>query len=142
LNALLECVRPGGFLYVTVPSAVQIKKRFNVLFGKTNMPPFEQYYWYPGKWRGHVREYVKDDLARLSKYLGLQTVELRSCDHMLHAVPKPLLPIYLAITRVFPGGKDSWQLVARKPEEWTAKLKLSDSEIATILGKGTPYQYH
>ena len=29
------------------------------------------YYWSPGSWRGHVREYVKNDLYLLSKYLGL-----------------------------------------------------------------------
>jgi hypothetical protein len=43
---------------------------------ENNLPPFDQYYWYPGPWRGHIREYVKSDLAMLSDYLDLEVLEL------------------------------------------------------------------
>ncbi len=58
LNDLLEIVKPDGLLFVTVPNAVNIKKRINVLLGKTNMHDFGSYYWYPGPWRGHNRECI------------------------------------------------------------------------------------
>src|SRR4030042_560440 len=33
LNDLLELVKPEGYLFITVPNAVNIKKRISVLFG-------------------------------------------------------------------------------------------------------------
>ena len=74
LNGLVHLLRPGGLLLITVPNAVNIRKRVAVLIGKTNLPPFDSYYWYPGHWRGHVREYVKGDLESLA---GLPSIDAR-----------------------------------------------------------------
>ena len=41
LNDLLELAKPEGLLFVTVPNAVNIRKRIDVLRGKTNLPSFE-----------------------------------------------------------------------------------------------------
>jgi SAM-dependent methyltransferase len=141
LNNLLELVKPTGFLFITVPNAVNIRKRLGVLMGRTNLPPFEGYYWYPSPWRGHVREYVGDDLRKLSKYQNLEVVELRGCDHMLEKLPAAARPIYLLLTRVFTAWKDSWLLVARKPPDWQAKWALTQDDLAQILQKSTPYKY-
>jgi len=121
LNSLLALVKPGGLFFMTVPNAVNIRKRIAVLLGRTNLPPFEDYYWYPGPWRGHVREYTRADTVKLADVLGLEVVELRSCHHMLRRVPAVARPIYLALTRVFPAWRDSWMLVARKPTGWTPR---------------------
>lgn len=118
LNDLLELVRSGGYLFITVPSAVNIRKRIGVLLGRTNYPPFDSYYWYPGTWRGHVREYTRDDLARLARNLGLQTLELRSFHGMLSAIPRVARPVFRTVSLLFPGWRDSWLLVARKPPGW------------------------
>lgn len=134
LNDLLELVKPNGLLFITVPNAVNIKKRLNVMLGKTNLPAFEAFYWYPGKWRGHVREYVRNDLVLLAEYLGLDVVELRSKDHMLVRLPFGLRPLYLLLTKVFSGWKDSWMLVARKPMDWRPRTTLSSQELARIPG--------
>lgn len=139
LNDLAELVKPNGFLFITVPSAVNIKKRIKVLTGKTNLPDFDGFYWSSGAWRGHIREYVKDDLKALSEYLGFKIEELHGCHHMLHVVPKPLLPLYLLITKIIPDFRDSWLLVAKKPANWQPKRQLSDSEYAEIIGKYSPY---
>ena len=141
LNDLLGFVRPGGLLFVTVPNAVNIRKRVSVLFGRTNLPRFDSFYWYPGAWRGHVREYVRHDLAKLAEYLGLEVLELRGCDHMLEKLPKAVLPAYGLLTRVFPGWKDSWLLVARKPANWIPRRALSRSEFTEIFKNITSYQY-
>ena len=118
MNDLLELCKPEGLLFVTVPNAVNIRKRIHVLFGRTNLPRFEIYYWYPGAWRGHIREYTRDDLAELTEYLDLEVLELRGCDHLLQALPKGVEPLYLLITGILDGLKDSWLLVARKRPGW------------------------
>jgi SAM-dependent methyltransferase len=141
LNDLLGLVKPGGLLFVTVPNAVNIRKRISVLFGQTNLPRFDSFYWYPGAWRGHVREYVRHDLVKLAEYLSLEVLELRGCDHMLEKLPRPLVPAYALVTRVFPGWKDSWLLVARKPANWTPKKALPREEFNQILKDIGSYQY-
>lgn len=141
LNDLLELVKPEGLLFVTVPNAVNIRKRIDVFWGKTNLPRFESYYWYPGSWRGHIREYVRDDLVKLSEYLGLEVLDLKGCDHMLEKLPNVVRPVYLFMTKVFTGCKDSWLLVARKRQGWISKKTLPRDELARILGKSTSYQY-
>lgn len=121
LNSLLELLKPNGVLLVTVPNAVNIRKRLDVLLGKTNLPPYNDYYWSPGPWRGHVREYVEKDLALLAEYLDLEVLELRGCDHMLRKLPSSIRPAYIFATSFFTGFKDSWLLVARKKKGWAIK---------------------
>ena len=67
LLALLEALKDEGVLLITVPNAGNIRKRLDLLRGKTNLPPFSQYYWHPDPWRGHVREYVHGDLEQLAQ---------------------------------------------------------------------------
>ena len=67
-----------------------------------------------GTWRGHIREYVYDDLKKLAQYLDLKVIDIRGENHMLQKVPKILLPIYLSVTAIFTGWRDSWSLVAQK----------------------------
>ncbi len=141
LNDLLSLAKPDGLLFITVPSAVNIRKRINVLFGRTNLPRFDTYYWHPDPWRGHIREYVKDDLRKLAEYLNLDVLELRTCDHMLRVMPKAYRPAYLFVTKFFPGWKDSWLLVARKRAEWVSRKELPKEELQRILGKITSYDY-
>lgn len=139
LNDLAELIKPNGLLFITVPNAVNIRKRISVLMGKTNLPNFATYYWYPNPWRGHIREYVKTDLKMLCEYLGFKIEELTSCHHMLKALPQKIRPIYIFLTKFFPAWRDSWLLVARKPMDWKAKRNLSKSEYAEIMGKVSPY---
>ncbi len=142
LIRLLESVRPGGYLFVTVPNAVNIRKRVRVLLGKTNLPSFNQYYWYPDPWRGHVREYTRDDLSHLAEYLDLDVIELRSCHHMLQKRLSGFLkPAYLGVTRIFPGWRDTWLLVAKKRPGWSPKKSLTREELGKTLKTVNAYQY-
>jgi 2-polyprenyl-3-methyl-5-hydroxy-6-metoxy-1,4-benzoquinol methylase len=134
VNDLVSLLVPGGYLMIEVPNLVNIRKRIAVLLGRTNLAPFDSFYWWRGAWRGHVREFVKDDLVRLSNNLGLETVELRACDRMLFKVPRGLRSIYQVVTAVSPGWKDSWRLVGRKPEGWRPRKSLSDSEYRAMMG--------
>jgi SAM-dependent methyltransferase len=133
LNDMVERLRTGGFLFITVPSAVNIRKRIDVLRGRTNLPRYDTFYWYPGPWRGHVREYTKGDLEALNRYLGLELVELHACHHMLSVVPRWMRPFYLAATALFPGWRDSWCYVGRKPGQWKAVREVPPQALEAIL---------
>lgn len=141
LNDLIELIKPEGFLFITVPNAVNIRKRIHVLFGRTNLPDFTVYYWYPGPWRGHIREYTKGDLTKLAGYLNLEIVELRSCHHMLAKLPRIARPVYLGLTRIFTGWRDSWLLIARKKADWVPRRSLPENQLREILGETVSYQY-
>ena len=134
LNDLVALLKPGGLLFITVPNAVNIRKRLAVLLGKTNYTRFEEYYWYPDPYRGHVREYVKGDLLQLSDFLNLDVLEIKGCDNMLeHRLGTVTKPLYLMLTGVLNGGKDCWLLVAKKREDWKLNKELSTEELLKIF---------
>jgi len=118
MTAIVSCAKDEGYVFVTVPSAVNIRKRLDVLRGRTNYPPYDQFYWYPPPWRGHRREYCRDDLVRLCRNLGLRQVELTTYHAMLLRIPPAARPLYKAATAVVPGWRDSWLLIAQRPRGW------------------------
>jgi len=122
LCQVLEWLKPGGFLLVTVPNAANLRKRVSLLVGRTNYPPFEDFFWSPMPWRGHVREYVLHDLKLLSQFTQLDVVELRDIHKMAYGRLKSALSRYLyygATAVPIPGIRDSLLLVARKPQGWS-----------------------
>lgn len=133
LNDLMEMTTPEGLLFITVPNQVNIRKRIRVLTGRTNLTAYETFYWSDIPWRGHVREYVRDDLVKLAGYMGLDVLELRAVDHMLQKVPRAARAPYLLATAVFNAWKDSWLLVARKKPGWSARRRLTPLEQQEIL---------
>ncbi len=141
LNDLLELVKPEGLLFITVPNAASLANRMLILLGKTMFPRFSTYYWYPGPWRGHVREYVKDDLIRLSGYLALSVLDMHSCNQRTKAMPAVIRPFYRVISSVFTGSRDSWLLIAKKPPGWIPRKTLSDDEFIKVFGRAGPYFY-
>ena len=138
INDLLELVKPEGLFFVTVPNAVNLRKRIAVLLGQTNMRPFDIYYWSPGPWRDHVREYVKDDLVKLAGYANLEILELRSCHHMLRKLPKVTVELFKALTVVFPGFRDSWLLMAKKKPGWEPVRSIPREEVNKMLYSNDP----
>jgi 2-polyprenyl-3-methyl-5-hydroxy-6-metoxy-1,4-benzoquinol methylase len=134
LLELLTRVRDEGYLFVTVPNHVNLRKRLAVLRGRTSHPPYELYYWYPGNWRGHVREYTEGDCVALAKALGLEVREIRGTHHMLSKVPPRLRRAYLAVSKVIPSTRDTWSMVAQKPPGWVAKPELDDAEFRELTG--------
>ena len=133
LNDLLERTTPEGLLFITVPNQVNIKKRLEVLMGRTNLTAYETFYWSDIPWRGHVREYVRDDLEKLAEYLNLDVLELRGVDHMLQKIPSVTRPPYRLATALFNDWKDSWLMVARKKKGWTPRRSLTPLEQKAIL---------
>ena len=134
LNKFLQYLKPGGYLLITVPNAVNIRKRISVLRGRTNLPDFYTYFWSPGKWRGHIREYVKNDLYLLSEYLGLDIRKIKGCDHMISSRLKGIFKkLYLFLTGFDDSLKDSWTLIAQKPMNWEMRNKVQSKKYLKYL---------
>lgn len=131
---LTERIRTGGYLFITVPNHVNLRKRLAVLRGKTSHVPYVLYYWYPGQWRGYVREYTRGDCTELAKALGLELVELRGVHHMLYRLPRWSQRAYVAVSRLMPSTRDTWLMVARKPPGWTGKVELDNQEFRRLTG--------
>jgi 2-polyprenyl-3-methyl-5-hydroxy-6-metoxy-1,4-benzoquinol methylase len=134
LSEMMSRVRTGGYLYLTVPSHVNIRKRIAVLCGKTSHSAYELYYWSPIPNRGHFREYTRGDCIKLASSLGLELVEVKGWHQGLRRVPRWLLWPYLAFTAVFPNTRDSWRLIASKPPGWAPKLELTRAEMLEYTG--------
>ena len=135
LNKLLQCVKPGGILAITVPNAANLRKRLHLLMGKTNYNQFEYFYWYPGMWNGHVREYVRRDLFLLNQYLGLELLELSGYSLQLDRLPGYARKPFNVITSLCPDVRDSWMLIARKPEDWTPLFKPDEEQFKAAFGR-------
>jgi SAM-dependent methyltransferase len=118
LTRLLESVKPGGHLFITVPNAGNLRKRLDLLRGRTNLPAYADYFWSSVPYRAHVREYVRGDLECLTRFLGLEPRMLGSYHSMLHVIPPRFRGVYSALTSLMPGTRDSWYMLARKPADW------------------------
>ncbi|HEU0298439.1 MAG TPA: class I SAM-dependent methyltransferase [Longimicrobium sp.] len=119
LNAAGAHLRPGGVLAVTMPNAANLRKRVDVLRGRSNYPPVDQFYLSHEGWRGHVREYTLAETAHLCRLAGFEVLGATSFEgnahDMLRGVP---LRLFLAMVRAAPGLGSGLLVVARKPEGW------------------------
>jgi SAM-dependent methyltransferase len=141
LDALVGRLRDGGLLFITVPNAVNLRKRLQVLRGRTNYPDFASYYWLPAPWRGHVREYTRGDLEQLVDYLGLELVDLRAVHHHVrHRLPSSLSALYRATTSIVPNTRDTWSLLARRPPGFQRRADLDEARMRQLLARETPYR--
>jgi SAM-dependent methyltransferase len=136
LSSLLQFLNPHGVFYATVPNATNLRKRLAVLWGKTNYQLFESYYWSIGPWRGHIREYVRQDFLQLAEFLDLEILELRGCHQMLRRLAnKNTRRVYLALTKIFPDLCDTWLFIAKKKSGWKPKEKSVDNQLKLLYKK-------
>ena len=134
LNVLLKSLKVGGHIFIAVPNAVNLRKRIDVLFGKTNYPQMAYYYW-ATPWRGHIREYVKDDLVKLNSFLGLDEAEISTHHYHLDQLGPVLRRIFVTICKIFPNFRESWLYVGTKPEHWIEKSEPNQEEFEMAYGK-------
>lgn len=118
LIALMQLLQPEGYLYITAPNAVNLRKRVLVLSGRTNYPRYPAYFWSGESWRGHKREYVKDDLAQLCKFLGLRPSLLKGEHHRMRALPPWARGIFRFTIGRIDSLRDTVALIAQKPRDW------------------------
>jgi len=65
LEHVKKVLKEGGVFFLEVPNAINLLKRFKVLFGKSNHGLYEHYF-NSEKFCGHVREYCVADLRYLA----------------------------------------------------------------------------
>ena len=135
LNTLLESLKTEGIIFVDVPNAVNLRKRLDVLRGKTNYPSIESFYWSSYPWRGHVREYTWNDLDSLGNFLGLEVLEISPHHYTLERLGPFMRFLFKAICRIFPSFRENWLFVGKKPAGWNARNEPSDKEAAEMIKK-------
>jgi SAM-dependent methyltransferase len=140
LLKLIDLVASGGYLYVSVPNAVNLRKRLLVLFGRTNYPRFPAYYWSGSGWRGHKREYVKDDLLKMCHYLGLKNVLTRGEHHRLGALPEWTQGLYKMTLGQIDSFRETLALIGQKGPDWKP-CEMATPLLWPILQQETPYRY-
>lgn len=134
LNQLLQYVKPGGIMAITVPNAANLRKRIHLMMGKTNYNRFQYFYWYPELWRGHIREYVKKDLQLMTEFLQLELLDLSTYHLQLDVLPGYARQPFVAFSSLLPSVRDSWMLIARKPEDWQPAFKPDATQFKDAFG--------
>lgn len=103
LRSMVDSLRPGGLLVLSVPNCMNLRKRLAFPLGVGQWSPLEEWYEQP-LFRGHVREPNLKDLAYIAKdlklvdirYLGrnwLGRVSPRAAERRLTAALDRLLTI-------------------------------------------------
>ena len=122
---IARVVRPGGFVLIATPNAVNIRKRAYVLLGRSNFPSLKEWYDLGDPiFRGHVREPVIRDLHELMEWnhfevtgtYGRNFIGRRS--ESLSFLPGPLTSAIAAssdrVLRLFPSLCSDIHVMARK----------------------------
>ena len=106
LESAMRVLKPGGILLIEVPNAANVRKRLALLFGRSNYLPYGMYY-HSSDYRGHVREYVADDLRQLAQNLGATSYRIFGhngyAGKWAEAIPSQVRQSLDAVLRVSPG---------------------------------------
>jgi SAM-dependent methyltransferase len=130
LNAAGSFLKPGGLLCVTMPNAVNLRKRLHVLLGKTNYPPIDQVFAARGEWRGHVREYTLAETKAICRLAGFVVVSATTCEGNAYDMLRgPLLAGFLMLSHLFPCWRSEICVLARKPANWLAVTENGDGGV-------------
>ena len=120
LNAAGVHLKPGGVLAITMPNSVNLRKRIDVLRGRSNYPAVDQFFLSYDGWRGHVREYTLAETAHICRLAGFEVLSATSFEGNAHDRLRGLpLRLFLALVRMAPGLASGLLVVARRPAGWT-----------------------
>jgi SAM-dependent methyltransferase len=75
VHAMHDALRPGGVLVIGVPNAVNVRKRLVVPLGRSNWPPFTDWYG-PRVYHAHVHEPTVSELRLIAEDLRLADVDI------------------------------------------------------------------
>jgi SAM-dependent methyltransferase len=110
MESAMRVLKPGGTLLIKVPNAANLRKRFNLLRGRTNYEPYSDYYNF-SPYLGHVREYTIGDLRLLAQHLGAAEYRIfgknflvgPGMNRALKCLPAPIRPVLDRALQTVPG---------------------------------------
>ena len=135
LNAMGHLARPNGLILLVMPNAVNLRKRLDVLRGRTNYVNISQYFHQIGEWRGHVREFTLNEMRYICESTGFHVVHCRAFETLAFDKLGSLLrQFYLAITSLLPTLRTSLLVIAQKPVTWTPLEGNEETSRRTLAG--------
>lgn len=135
LNVAGAFLKTGGVVIVVMPNAVNLRKRRDVVLGRTNYPPVDAMYHNIGQWRGHVREYTLQETKLIIEWTGFEIVRAETFHGMLARRLGAGFSrrVYLGLCQMVPTLKDSIFVAGRKPAGWSPRLADEDAAMASML---------
>jgi len=115
LSKFYNSLRPGGFVIVQMPNSVSIRKRLDVLCGKSNYPPLKDFLAATVEWRGHVREYTLEETIALVQESGFSVIYAHGLPYYVHKVNGSMArSFYRLLCKIAPTLADAIFVVGRK----------------------------
>jgi SAM-dependent methyltransferase len=109
---VMRCLKAGGWFVLSVPNAVDLKKRWDTFWGVADWSSIPE--WYESDvFRGHVREPTTRDLVHIGRDMGLSDVHIFGRTWILRTRG----PVWRAIAKIVdlrPGFSSSLYMVGRK----------------------------
>jgi 2-polyprenyl-3-methyl-5-hydroxy-6-metoxy-1,4-benzoquinol methylase len=118
LHGMVNSLRSGGALIISVPNCVNLRKRITVPLGRGKWSPMESWYEAP-VFRGHVREPDTDDLRYIARDLGIKDVRVIGRNWVGFQSPNALIRLLTRVSdpclRLFPSLCANIYLIGIKP---------------------------
>ena len=126
LNACVFHIDDRGSLLLLTPNASHLARRLKRLLGKPQPPVADNYYWYIGNFRGHIKEYTVGEVGQMLSYQGLTNIQVDTIHQLVeykkHTLESPLkhrlLDVYKFVSGLYPPFRDTIVATATKPAGW------------------------
>lgn len=112
----------SGYGIIVTPNSVNLRKRIDVLLGRTNYNPIEEIFYTDseeGIYRGHVREYTLSELRKIVEWSGFKIIHSSHFEHIAPTKLNPFLSkIYKQIGNLITSFRSANIVIFQKPNSW------------------------
>lgn len=125
LNSIGNDLEPDGFVILSTPNFAHLANRIKLLIGKPISTRHGQIYWTIGDFRSHIKEYTIAELKDLVNWAGFEIVDHKTINVSAYqrradsnTIKKNIINLYIHMTDITDGFKDTQIVKARKPVRW------------------------